>query len=135
VKKQLHGLYLLLDFMGTPSLLAELERNIGIEERIYKHLTLVLDKDFSLEKYNLEKERLAAKKALRESETEEEPIFPGFKEDIEEGEDLSGEDDRAGESREVNYRRGPAPAPKKESAAEVTESPGDEEDDDGRPQE
>jgi small subunit ribosomal protein S6 len=68
VEKQMYGVYHLLDFMGTPALEAELARNIGIDERIYKNMTLILDKDFSPEKYEQELERLKTEAEKREAE-------------------------------------------------------------------
>ncbi|MDY6852817.1 MAG: 30S ribosomal protein S6, partial [Thermodesulfobacteriota bacterium] len=38
VKKQLYGYYYLMDFMGTPSLLAEMERQMRLDERVFKFL-------------------------------------------------------------------------------------------------
>lgn len=73
VKKQTRGFYCLLDFMGQPALLAELERQMRLDERLFKFLTLVLDKEFSEEKFQRELERISAEKARREAgEPEEE---------------------------------------------------------------
>ena len=44
VKKELYGHYLLYDFQGSPGLAAELERNLKIDEKVFKYLTLVLEK-------------------------------------------------------------------------------------------
>ncbi|MEW6264198.1 MAG: 30S ribosomal protein S6 [Thermodesulfobacteriota bacterium] len=68
VSRQMYGLYLLYDYMGSPELLAEFERNLYIEERVYKYLTLVLDKNFSEEKCEKELERIQAENAKREAE-------------------------------------------------------------------
>ena len=67
VRKQMYGMYILLDFMGDPELQAEIDRNLRIEETVSKHLTLILEQDFSEEKYEAELERLQAEKAAREA--------------------------------------------------------------------
>ena len=77
VRKQMYGIYVLLDFMGGPELQAEIDRNLRIEEAVSKHLTLILEKDFSEERYQAELERLQAEKAAREAaleESESEPL-------------------------------------------------------------
>ena len=71
VGKKMYGIYWLVDFMGSPQLLLELERNMRIEEQIYKHMSQVLDKNFSEEKYQAEIERLKAEAAKREAERAE----------------------------------------------------------------
>lgn len=68
VKKQMYGQYLLMELMGTPELLAELERNLGIDERVFKHLSLILDRNFTEEKYQQELDRIKDEKAKREAE-------------------------------------------------------------------
>lgn len=68
VQKQLHGHYVLLDYVGTPEILAEVERNMSIDERIWKYLTLIIDKKFSQEKYEKEQERVKTETARREAE-------------------------------------------------------------------
>ncbi|MDR1872420.1 MAG: 30S ribosomal protein S6 [Deltaproteobacteria bacterium] len=47
VKKEIYGNYFLYDFQGVPALAAELERNLKIDEQVFKFLTIVLDKDFT----------------------------------------------------------------------------------------
>ncbi|MFH1139809.1 MAG: 30S ribosomal protein S6 [Pseudomonadota bacterium] len=79
VRKQMYGIYVLLDFMGGPELQAEIDRNLRIEEAVSKHLTLILEKDFSEERYEAELERLQAEKAAREAalqESDSEPLGP-----------------------------------------------------------
>ena len=67
VKKMMYGRYILMDYMGTPACLTEFERNLRIDERIFKHLTLVLDKKYTEEKYQKDIQRLAAEQAEREA--------------------------------------------------------------------
>ena len=68
VEKQMYGLYLLMDYMGTPELLIELERNMRIDERVWKYMTLILDKDFTEAKYESEIDRIKTEAARREAE-------------------------------------------------------------------
>ncbi|MEW5724767.1 MAG: 30S ribosomal protein S6 [Thermodesulfobacteriota bacterium] len=68
VRKQMYGVYVLMDYMGTPELLGELERNMRIDERVWKHMSLILDKNFTDEKYQTELDRLSAEAARREAE-------------------------------------------------------------------
>ncbi len=68
VQKELYGHYLLYDFQGGPELAAELERNLKIDEKVFKYLTLVLDKKFTDEDLEAAKEKLLAEAARREAE-------------------------------------------------------------------
>jgi small subunit ribosomal protein S6 len=68
VRKLMYGQYILFDFMGSPELLNELERNIRIDEHFSKYMTQLLDKKFSDEKYQMELDRISAEKARREAE-------------------------------------------------------------------
>lgn len=68
VNKELFGSYLLYDFQGSPALAAELERNLKIDEKVFKYLTLVLSKKFTDEDLAAAKEKLAADAVRREAE-------------------------------------------------------------------
>jgi len=68
VNKEMYGQYLLYDFQGSPALAAELERNLKIDEKVFKYLTLVLDKKFTDEELAKAKEALVAEAARREAE-------------------------------------------------------------------
>ncbi|UQZ90876.1 30S ribosomal protein S6 [Deltaproteobacteria bacterium Smac51] len=68
VKKEMFGHYLLYDFQGSPELSSELERNLKLDERVFKYLTLVLDKKFTDEDLAAAKENLLAEAARREAE-------------------------------------------------------------------
>lgn len=45
VKKQMRGFYVLLEYEGPSTLVAELERNLRITEGVFKFLTVRLDED------------------------------------------------------------------------------------------
>jgi len=68
VQKEMFGHYLLYDFQGSPDLSSELERNLKIDEKVFKYLTLVLDKKFTDEDLAAAKEKLLAEAARREAE-------------------------------------------------------------------
>jgi small subunit ribosomal protein S6 len=68
VQKEMFGHYLLYDFQGSPELSSELERNLKIDEKVFKYLTLVLDKKFTDEDLEKAKENLLAEAARREAE-------------------------------------------------------------------
>jgi len=72
VNKQLRGFYIQIDYSGQPAMMAELERNMRIEEDVWKYLTLVKDKEYSEEKYQAEMDRLNAEAAARRREEEAE---------------------------------------------------------------
>lgn len=68
IKKELFGYYLLYDFQGRPELAAELERNLKIDETVFKYLTLVLSKKFTNADLLKAKEKLLAEATHREEE-------------------------------------------------------------------
>jgi small subunit ribosomal protein S6 len=69
IRKRSRGLYVLMEYAGGPQLVAELERNMRIDERILKFITVLLDERFDPEK---ERERKAALAAKAASFTEDE---------------------------------------------------------------
>ncbi len=90
VKRQLRGHYLLLEFMGQPDLLNEVERQMRLDERFWKFLTLVKDKRFDEAKYLEELERLSAERAKREADALN--GGPGSDEEDEDSLDDEGDD-------------------------------------------
>ncbi|MGC8493296.1 MAG: 30S ribosomal protein S6 [Syntrophobacteraceae bacterium] len=68
IGKRTRGLYVLMEYCGGPQLVAELERNLRIDERILKFITVLLEERFDPEK---ERERKAAQAAAPFSEEEE----------------------------------------------------------------
>jgi small subunit ribosomal protein S6 len=69
IRKRTRGLYVLMEYAGGPTLVAELERNLRIDERILKFITVMLEERFDPEK---ERERKAAQKAVVAPFTEDE---------------------------------------------------------------
>jgi small subunit ribosomal protein S6 len=103
VQKELFGHYLLYDFQGSPELSSELERNLKIDEKVFKYLTLVLDKKFTDEDLVAAKENLLAEAARREAdrqkarEAAEARLAEGREDDEEDGEDEADDDDASGD--------------------------------------
>ena len=60
IGRRTRGLYVLMEYAGGSKLVAELERNLRIDERVLKFITVLLDDRFDPEK---ERERLAAQAA------------------------------------------------------------------------
>ena len=50
VKKRNQGLYILMEYCGGPELVAELERNMRLDERVLKFITVKLEDRFDPEK-------------------------------------------------------------------------------------
>jgi small subunit ribosomal protein S6 len=71
VRKELYGYYVLYDFRAQAALAAELERNLKIDEKVFKYLTLVQDKHFSEESYQAVLEQIANEASRREKEREQ----------------------------------------------------------------
>ncbi|MDR1657586.1 MAG: 30S ribosomal protein S6 [Deltaproteobacteria bacterium] len=70
VQKELHGYYILYDFRAQPALESELQRNCKIDEQVFKYLTILLENDFTDEKYKAVLDQLAAEANRREKEKE-----------------------------------------------------------------
>ena len=94
VKKRTRGHYILMEFAGGPELVAELERNMRLDERVLKFITVKLDDRYDPEKEEARKAasarplkedeegpELAASDALEEGEEEaEEGLYSGEEE-------------------------------------------------------
>ena len=75
VKKRIRGHYVLMEYAGGPKLVAELERNMRLDERLLKFITVKLEARFDPEK---EEARRGAAQAAAETEevTREKESFP-----------------------------------------------------------
>lgn len=86
VKKHTRGHYILMEYAGGPELVAELERNMRLDERVLKFITVKLEDRFDPEKEE------ALKAASRRAFTEEEEGSAAAASQAEEGEeDFEGE--------------------------------------------
>ncbi|MDR2302530.1 MAG: 30S ribosomal protein S6 [Deltaproteobacteria bacterium] len=66
VNKEYYGFYILYDYRGKPEVANELERNLKIDEQVFKYLTIVLDKNFTQEKYQTVLDNIANEAAKKE---------------------------------------------------------------------
>ena len=69
IRKRTRGLYVLMEYAGGPQLVAELERNLRIDERVLKFITIMLEERFDPER---ERERKAAQAEVAAFTEEEE---------------------------------------------------------------
>ena len=67
VKKNNKGLYVLMDYVGSPDLVAEIERNMRLDDRILKYLTVKLAD-------SVDPESIQDQPSEPEPETEPEPV-------------------------------------------------------------
>lgn len=99
VQKRTRGHYVLMEYAGGPDLVAELERNMRLDERILKFITVKLEDRFDPEK---EAARRAAAAAAQTAPPEEEikPVAALGDADEEE-EEFEGEEHLEGENDEA----------------------------------
>ncbi|MHC1725104.1 MAG: 30S ribosomal protein S6 [Syntrophobacteraceae bacterium] len=98
IRKRTRGLYVLMEYSGGPELVAELERNLRIDERILKFITVKLEDRFDPEK---EKERKAqALAAFAEEESRKSAAAAGEDEEEEMPEDFDAPRDKDEEEEE-----------------------------------
>lgn len=87
IKKRSRGLYVLMEYAGGSKLVAELERNLRLDERIIKFLTVKLDDKF--DPAALEAAEASAQEAGAEGN--EAPTSPPSEESAEEAEERAPE--------------------------------------------
>ncbi len=73
VKKRNRGHYILMEYAGGPELVAELERNMRLDERVLKFITVLLDERFDPVKE--EARKAASAPAFVEEETMREAVL------------------------------------------------------------
>nr|HID60165.1 30S ribosomal protein S6 [Desulfobacterales bacterium] len=71
IKKQSHGYYVLVDFCGPGTLVKELERNLLLDDRVLRFMTVLTDKEFDISSLEREEEQEDIKKEEVEEVTEE----------------------------------------------------------------
>ncbi len=118
IKKKPRGFYLRLDYCGSGDLVTELERNLRIEDRILKYMTVLLEENPDVEAL---KEAAARKEAEKAAAAQQEAERKEAKEEVE---------SRAPEAAEPpapdkSESEAPSEAPSPEPAAESSESAAD----------
>lgn len=79
IKKQTRGYYLLIEYCGDGALVKELERNIRLDDRALKYMTVCVEKEVDLDKVKAEIEAARQKEAAQEVSSagaEEETAIP-----------------------------------------------------------
>ena len=74
IKKQTRGFYILVEYCGDGALVKELERNIRLDDRALKYMTVCIEPEVDLEKVKAEIE--AAKQAEATAKTEPQSPAP-----------------------------------------------------------
>lgn len=122
IKRQSRGFYFLMDFVGQPEMLAEVERLMGLDERVYRYMTIIQEKIFDEEKYERDlaqkeeeairaKEEAEARQAAMEAEAkaleEAELAQAGEEEQTEESSELEAMEEAATETPEAEEEAAP----------------------------
>lgn len=89
VKKHTRGYYVLMDYCGDGTLVKEVERNLRLDDRVLKYMTVLKDRDIDLDALQAEIE------AAKERKKEPEPAEQADSEDTESKESGSGEPEEA----------------------------------------
>lgn len=71
IKKQTRGFYVLLEYCGGGALVKELERNLRLDDRVLKFMTVCIDPDVNMEKVKAEIDAAKEEEALRATEQEQ----------------------------------------------------------------
>jgi small subunit ribosomal protein S6 len=70
VKKQTRGYYVLMDYCGNGDMVKELERNMRLDDRVLKYMTVLKDETADMEAIKAEMEAAKAASSQRESAQE-----------------------------------------------------------------
>lgn len=106
VKKYSKGIYILLTYLAEPTLIAELERNLKINNEVIRYLTVFLTDRVDLAVEQANREKWLSDKQRREAEIAAAGLHtsdevPEAEEKADESEDHETEDDDEAEDREA----------------------------------
>jgi small subunit ribosomal protein S6 len=73
IKKQSRGFYVLIEYCGDGALVKELERNIRLDDRALKYMTVCIDQEVDLEKVKADLEAAKQEAASAAAEQEQTP--------------------------------------------------------------
>ncbi|MBW1708717.1 MAG: 30S ribosomal protein S6 [Deltaproteobacteria bacterium] len=124
IKGQTRGYYFLMDYVGLPDMLSELERQMRIDERVFRYMSLILEKEFNEEKYQQELTRREAE--AKKTKEEAEARAAEQKEQAEMAEGSAAAEDAADSVTEAKSAD-QVEAAANEEAATVAEEPAEEE--------
>jgi len=70
IQGQSRGYYFLMDYVGQPAMVVETERQMRLDERVFRYMSVIQERWFNEEKYQQElaRQEAEAKKALEEAE-------------------------------------------------------------------
>ncbi|MES0349110.1 MAG: 30S ribosomal protein S6, partial [Desulfobacteria bacterium] len=71
IKKHTRGYYVLMDFCGDGALVKEIERNLRLDDRVLKYMTVLKDETVDLEAVKAEMEAATMEAAKKEAATME----------------------------------------------------------------
>jgi small subunit ribosomal protein S6 len=89
VKKQNKGYYVLMNYVGLPELVAEIERNMRLDDRVLKYLTVKLAEEVDPESTEIEETKVPEEK--EPTDVSEEQYHQSPQEQISEGEEFAEE--------------------------------------------
>jgi small subunit ribosomal protein S6 len=121
VKKKDKGRYMLLDYVGTPALIYEMERQMKISEEVMKFLSLKLEDNVDLEAFRAkaaEEAAAAAEAAARAAKEAEEAAAEAAARAAKEAEEAAAAEAQAKEAQESA-----AAAEESQTATEAPEAP------------
>jgi small subunit ribosomal protein S6 len=121
VKKQLKGIYLFWDYLGSPDIVVEFERNMRMLDPVIRYMTIVVKSDVDPGTRATEMDEDAYQKAANTAADEEE-IMLG-RADVERGDDDLDVATGPEESGDFVYRERAAETPAATEATEATETP------------
>jgi small subunit ribosomal protein S6 len=115
IKKHTRGYYVLMDFCGDGALVQEIERNLRLDDRVLKYVTVLKDEAVDLEAVKAEIEAAKAEiEAAKEKTTKPEPV-----------EEATGEGEEKGDSEPIET--GEAPVSETELSENLPETSNQEE--------
>ena len=82
IRKRTRGLYVLMEYAGGPQLVAELERNLRIDDRILKFITVMLEERFDPERERERRAQAAIVPFVEDEESTEVPLGGGEEEEM-----------------------------------------------------
>lgn len=74
IKKQTRGYYVLLEYCGDGGLVKELERNLRLDDRALKYMTVCIDKDADVDKLKAELEAEKKKQEEAAAAADQQPV-------------------------------------------------------------
>ena len=89
IKKQNKGYYVLMNYVGLPEMVAEIERNMRLDDRILKYLTVKLAEEVDAESIEIEEKKVPEEK--EPTDVSEEQYYQSPEEQESEGEEFEEE--------------------------------------------